>query len=29
MKREYPQSPLVGVGAVITEENRVLLIRRG
>jgi 8-oxo-dGTP diphosphatase len=33
MKREYPESPLVGVGAVIvdhrTDENHVLLIRRG
>src|SRR5664279_6027761 len=29
MKREYPESPLVGVGAVIIENNRVLLIRRG
>jgi 8-oxo-dGTP diphosphatase len=37
MKREYPESPLVGVGAVIVDrqhdhcrdENRVLLIRRG
>jgi 8-oxo-dGTP diphosphatase len=29
MKREYPDSPLVGVGAVIVRENRVLLIRRG
>ena len=37
MKREYPESPLVGVGAVIvdrhrddhSEQNRVLLIRRG
>ncbi|MFY9661732.1 MAG: NUDIX hydrolase [Terriglobales bacterium] len=33
MKREYPESPLVGVGAVIVArhsgENRVLLIRRG
>ena len=33
MKREYPESPLVGVGAVIVddhrEEKRVLLIRRG
>ena len=29
MKREFPESPLVGVGAVIVEENRVLLIRRG
>jgi 8-oxo-dGTP diphosphatase len=37
MKREYPESPLVGVGAIIVDrqhdnhgdENRVLLIRRG
>jgi 8-oxo-dGTP diphosphatase len=29
MAREYPDNPLVGVGAVIVEENRVLLIRRG
>ena len=29
MKREYPESPLVGVGAVIVRDNRVLLIRRG
>ncbi len=29
MGREYPDSPLVGVGAVIVEENCVLLIRRG
>jgi ADP-ribose pyrophosphatase YjhB (NUDIX family) len=31
MKREYPDNPLVGVGAVIvdTHDNRVLLIRRG
>ena len=29
MKREYPESPLVGVGAVIVKESRVLLIRRG
>jgi 8-oxo-dGTP diphosphatase len=29
MKREYPESPMVGVGAVIVEQNRVLLIRRG
>jgi 8-oxo-dGTP diphosphatase len=28
MKREYPESPLVGVGAVIVKDNRVLLIRR-
>jgi 8-oxo-dGTP diphosphatase len=29
MKREYPESPLVGVGAVIVANHRVLLIRRG
>ncbi len=29
MQREYPSSPLVGVGAVIVEKGRVLLIRRG
>ena len=29
MAREYPDNPLVGVGAVIIQENRVLLIRRG
>ena len=28
-KREYPESPLVGVGAVIVQDGRVLLIRRG
>jgi ADP-ribose pyrophosphatase YjhB (NUDIX family) len=29
MHREYPDRPLVGVGAVIVQDNRVLLIRRG
>jgi 8-oxo-dGTP diphosphatase len=29
MKREYPDSPLVGVGAVIVEDGRVLLVKRG
>ena len=29
MKREYPQHPLVGVGAVIVEGDRVVLVRRG
>ena len=29
VSRKYPQSPLVGVGAVIVEHNRALLIRRG
>lgn len=28
MKREYPEYPLIGVGAVIVEKNRALLIRR-
>jgi len=27
--REYPQTPLVGVGAVVVEDGRVLLVRRG
>jgi ADP-ribose pyrophosphatase YjhB (NUDIX family) len=29
MQREFPVAPLVGVGAVIVEEGRVLLVRRG
>jgi 8-oxo-dGTP diphosphatase len=29
MKREYPDSPLVGVGAVIIADGRVLLVKRG
>ena len=29
MQREYPQQPLVGVGAIIIEDDRVLLIKRG
>ncbi len=29
MSREYPDSPLIGVGAIIVQDNRVLLIRRG
>lgn len=28
MKREYPDSPLVGVGAVIIEDGRMLLVKR-
>ena len=28
MRREYPDNPLAGVGAVIIEEDRVLLVRR-
>lgn len=29
MKREYPDVPLVGVGAIIIEDARVLLVKRG
>ncbi len=29
LQREFPQAPLVGVGAVIVEDGRVLLVRRG
>jgi 8-oxo-dGTP diphosphatase len=29
MKREYPECPLVGVGAVIAERDRVVLVKRG
>jgi 8-oxo-dGTP diphosphatase len=29
MNREYPDRPFVGVGAVIIEEGRVVLIKRG
>ncbi len=29
MTREYPTSPVIGVGAVILDGERVLLIRRG
>jgi ADP-ribose pyrophosphatase YjhB (NUDIX family) len=29
MQREFPETPLVGVGAVIVKDGRVLLIRRG
>ena len=29
MKREYPDSPLVGVGAIIIQDGRVLLAKRG
>ncbi len=28
MKREFPEVPLVGVGAIIIEDNRVLLVKR-
>lgn len=29
MKREYPDAPLVGVGAIIIYSGRVLLVKRG
>ncbi len=29
MLREYPAMPLLGVGAVVVHEGRVLLVRRG
>lgn len=29
MRREYPEAPIVGVGAVVIEGARVLLVRRG
>src|SRR5215470_16508045 len=29
MKREYPECPLVGVGAIIIEAGRVVLVKRG
>jgi ADP-ribose pyrophosphatase YjhB (NUDIX family) len=29
MQREFPTAPLVGVGAVVVSEGRVLLVRRG
>lgn len=29
MQREFPAAPLVGVGAVVVHEGRVLLVRRG
>jgi ADP-ribose pyrophosphatase len=28
MKRDYPDRPMVGVGAVIVRDGRVLLVRR-
>jgi ADP-ribose pyrophosphatase YjhB (NUDIX family) len=29
MQREFPLAPLVGVGAVVVDKGRVLLVRRG
>ena len=28
MKREFPEAPLVGIGAIIVEDSRVVLIKR-
>ena len=28
-KREYPEHPLIGVGGVVIDKQRALLIRRG
>jgi len=28
-KREYPESPVVGVGAVVIKNEKVLLVKRG
>jgi len=29
MQREYPQQPLVGIGAIVIADGRVALIKRG
>jgi ADP-ribose pyrophosphatase YjhB (NUDIX family) len=29
MRREFPEAPLIGVGAAVVDEGRVLLVRRG
>ena len=29
MQREFPEAPLIGVGAVVVDHGRVLLVRRG
>ncbi|MGB8536393.1 MAG: NUDIX hydrolase [Acidobacteriaceae bacterium] len=29
MRREYPEAPVVGVGAVVIDGTKVLLVRRG
>ena len=29
MKRDYPERPLIGVGAVIVDGGRVVVVRRG
>ncbi len=29
MRREYPDAPIIGVGAVVIDDGKVLLVRRG
>jgi 8-oxo-dGTP diphosphatase len=29
VRREYPEAPIIGVGAVVVHDNKVLLVRRG
>ena len=29
MRREYPEAPIIGVGAVVIDGTKVLLVRRG
>ena len=29
VRREYPEAPIIGVGAVVIDGGRVLLVRRG
>ncbi len=29
MRREYPDAPIAGVGAIVIDEGKVLLIKRG
>lgn len=29
MNRKYPKRPILGVGAIVVEDDRILLIRRG
>ena len=29
MKKEYPKHPIVGVGAIIIQNGRILIVRRG
>ncbi len=29
MRREYPEAPIVGIGAVVIDDGKVLLVRRG